>query len=43
MLGLDKTQVFWPGAVLTSVMDMFIDIDINIEDLFNVEYDKHQT
>ena len=23
MLGLDKTQVFWPGAVLTSVIDMY--------------------
>ena len=24
MLGLDKTQVFWPGVVLTSVIDMFM-------------------
>ena len=24
MLGLDKTQGFWPGAVLTSVIDMFM-------------------
>ena len=24
MLVLDKTQVFWPGAVLTSVIDMFM-------------------
>ena len=24
MLGLDKTQVFWPGTTLTSVIDMFM-------------------
>ena len=24
MLGLDKTQVFRPGALLTSVIDMFM-------------------
>ena len=24
MLGLEKTPVFWPGAVLTSVIDMFM-------------------
>ena len=24
MLGLDKTLVIWPGAVLTSVIDMFM-------------------